>query len=103
LSHTDATDSVIASGFSVRATVVLLSTIYNYTLSFVTEEQAQGQSYRFGELTLREACILRNRREVTGRSQQKYTTHNEAVECSESDEKAHYMRMWRRSAKQAAC
>ena len=31
---------MVASGFSVRATVVLLSTIYNYTLSFVTEEQA---------------------------------------------------------------
>jgi TetR/AcrR family transcriptional regulator, tetracycline repressor protein len=31
---------VVASGFSVRAAVVLLSTIYNYTLSFVMEEQA---------------------------------------------------------------
>ncbi len=31
---------LIASGFSLRAAVVLLSTIYNYTLSFVTEEQA---------------------------------------------------------------
>jgi len=31
---------LVASGFSVRAAVVLLSTIYNYTLSFVTEEQA---------------------------------------------------------------
>jgi TetR/AcrR family tetracycline transcriptional repressor len=31
---------LVASGFSVRATVVLLSTIYNYTLSFVMEEQA---------------------------------------------------------------
>jgi TetR/AcrR family transcriptional regulator, tetracycline repressor protein len=31
---------MVASGFSVRAAVVLLSTIYNYTLSFVTEEQA---------------------------------------------------------------
>jgi TetR/AcrR family tetracycline transcriptional repressor len=28
------------AGFSVRQTVVLLSTIYNYTLSFVMEEQA---------------------------------------------------------------
>jgi TetR/AcrR family transcriptional regulator, tetracycline repressor protein len=28
------------SGFTVRQTVVLLSTIYNYTLSFVMEEQA---------------------------------------------------------------
>ncbi len=31
---------MVASGFSVRAAVVLLSTIYNYTISFVTEEQA---------------------------------------------------------------
>ena len=31
---------LVASGFSVRAAVVLLSTIYNYTLSFVMEEQA---------------------------------------------------------------
>ena len=31
---------LVASGFSVRAAVVLLSTIYNYKLSFVTEEQA---------------------------------------------------------------
>jgi TetR/AcrR family transcriptional regulator, tetracycline repressor protein len=31
---------LVASGFSVRAAVVLLSTIYNYTLSFVIEEQA---------------------------------------------------------------
>jgi TetR/AcrR family tetracycline transcriptional repressor len=31
---------MVASGFSLRAAVVLLSTIYNYTLSFVTEEQA---------------------------------------------------------------
>jgi TetR/AcrR family transcriptional regulator, tetracycline repressor protein len=31
---------LVASGFSLRATVVLLSTIYNYTLSFVMEEQA---------------------------------------------------------------
>jgi len=31
---------LIKSGFTVRQTVVLLSTIYNYTLSFVTEEQA---------------------------------------------------------------
>src|SRR5271170_5787118 len=31
---------IVASGFSVRAAVVLLSTIYNYTLSFVMEEQA---------------------------------------------------------------
>ncbi len=31
---------LVASGFTVRRTVVLLSTIYNYTLSFVTEEQA---------------------------------------------------------------
>ena len=28
------------SGFTVRQTVILLSTIYNYTLSFVMEEQA---------------------------------------------------------------
>jgi AcrR family transcriptional regulator len=31
---------IVAAGFSLRATVVLLSTIYNYTLSFVMEEQA---------------------------------------------------------------
>ena len=31
---------LVASGFSLRAAVVLLSTIYNYTLSFVIEEQA---------------------------------------------------------------
>ncbi|WP_158823768.1 TetR/AcrR family transcriptional regulator C-terminal domain-containing protein [Granulicella sp. S156] len=31
---------MVASGFSVRAAIVLMSTIYNYTLSFVTEEQA---------------------------------------------------------------
>jgi AcrR family transcriptional regulator len=30
---------LIAAGFTVREAVVLLSTIYNYTLSFVTEEQ----------------------------------------------------------------
>ncbi len=31
---------LVKSGFTVRQVVVLLSTIYNYTLSFVTEEQA---------------------------------------------------------------
>src|SRR5271163_4311730 len=31
---------LIEGGFTVRQTVVLLSTIYNYTLSFVMEEQA---------------------------------------------------------------
>ena len=31
---------LVASGFSLRASVVLLSTLYNYTLSFVMEEQA---------------------------------------------------------------
>lgn len=31
---------LIESGFTIRETVVLLSTIYNYTLSFVMEEQA---------------------------------------------------------------
>jgi TetR/AcrR family tetracycline transcriptional repressor len=31
--------AIVTSGFSVRAAVVLLSTIYNYTLSFVAEEQ----------------------------------------------------------------
>jgi len=31
---------LVASGFTVRRTVVLLSTIYDYTLSFVMEEQA---------------------------------------------------------------
>ncbi len=33
-------NQMLASGFSVRAAVVLGSTIYNYTLSFVMEEQA---------------------------------------------------------------
>jgi TetR/AcrR family transcriptional regulator, tetracycline repressor protein len=31
---------LVESGFTVRQTVVLLSTVYNYTLSFVIEEQA---------------------------------------------------------------
>jgi TetR/AcrR family transcriptional regulator, tetracycline repressor protein len=31
---------LVEAGFSVRQTVVLMSTIYNYTLSFVMEEQA---------------------------------------------------------------
>jgi len=31
---------MVASGFTVRQTAVLLSTIYNYTVSFVMEEQA---------------------------------------------------------------
>jgi hypothetical protein len=31
---------LIESGFTIRQTVILLSTIYNYTLSFVMEEQA---------------------------------------------------------------
>jgi TetR/AcrR family transcriptional regulator, tetracycline repressor protein len=31
---------LVASGFSLRAAIVLLSTIYNYTLSFTMEEQA---------------------------------------------------------------
>jgi AcrR family transcriptional regulator len=31
---------MLAAGFSIRAAVVLFSTIYNYTLSFVMEEQA---------------------------------------------------------------
>jgi TetR/AcrR family tetracycline transcriptional repressor len=31
---------LVASGFALRPTVVLLSTIYNYTLSFTMEEQA---------------------------------------------------------------
>ena len=31
---------LVDAGFSIRAAVVLLSTIYNYTLSFVAEEQA---------------------------------------------------------------
>lgn len=31
---------LVESGFTLRQTVVLLSTIYNYTLSFVMEEQA---------------------------------------------------------------
>jgi TetR/AcrR family transcriptional regulator, tetracycline repressor protein len=31
---------LVESGFTLRQAVVLLSTIYNYTLSFVMEEQA---------------------------------------------------------------
>ena len=31
---------LVESGFTVRQTIVLLSTVYNYTLSFVMEEQA---------------------------------------------------------------
>jgi hypothetical protein len=31
---------MVASGFSLRAAFVLLSTIYNYTISFLMEEQA---------------------------------------------------------------
>jgi TetR/AcrR family transcriptional regulator, tetracycline repressor protein len=31
---------LVEEGFTIRQTVVLLSTIYNYTLSFVMEEQA---------------------------------------------------------------
>ena len=31
---------LVEAGFTLRQTVVLLSTIYNYTLSFVMEEQA---------------------------------------------------------------
>jgi hypothetical protein len=31
---------LVKTGFTLRQTVVLLSTIYNYTLSFVMEEQA---------------------------------------------------------------
>jgi hypothetical protein len=33
-------NQMLAAGFSVRAAVVLFSTIYNYTQSFVMEEQA---------------------------------------------------------------
>jgi TetR/AcrR family transcriptional regulator, tetracycline repressor protein len=33
-------NQMLAAGFSVRAAVVLFSTIYNYTISFVMEEQA---------------------------------------------------------------
>ena len=44
LDHLKTTERIgarmVAAGFSVRAAVVLMSTIYNYTLSFVTEEQA---------------------------------------------------------------
>ena len=31
---------LIRAGFTLRQAVVLLSTVYNYTLNFVTEEQA---------------------------------------------------------------
>jgi TetR/AcrR family tetracycline transcriptional repressor len=44
LEHLKTTERIgarmVSAGFSVRAAVVLMSTIYNYTLSFVTEEQA---------------------------------------------------------------
>jgi len=44
MEHLKTTETIgtqmLASGFTVRAAVVLLSTIYNYTLNFVSEEQA---------------------------------------------------------------
>jgi TetR/AcrR family transcriptional regulator, tetracycline repressor protein len=49
---------VIENGFTVRQAVVLLSTIYNYTLSFVTEEQAVFP--RPGERSPRYAIAKRN-------------------------------------------
>jgi TetR/AcrR family tetracycline transcriptional repressor len=61
---------LIKSGFTLRQTVVLLATIYNYTLSFVMEEQAvfpkPGQrsaqydiAKRNAKLNARELPILR--------------------------------------------
>lgn len=61
---------LVESGFTVRQTAVLLSTIYNYTLSFVMEEQAvfprSGErsphydiAERNAKLDLREFPILR--------------------------------------------
>jgi TetR/AcrR family transcriptional regulator, tetracycline repressor protein len=49
---------VIGSGFTVRQTVVLLSTIYNYTISFVMEEQAVFP--RPGERSAQYDLIKRN-------------------------------------------
>jgi TetR/AcrR family tetracycline transcriptional repressor len=55
---------VTESGFSVRQTVVLLSTIYNYTLSFVMEEQAvfpkPGERSARYDLTKRNAKLDAN-------------------------------------------
>jgi len=52
--------NLVDAGFSVRETVVLLSTIYNYTLSFVMEEQAvfprpneRSQKYQIAERNAR--------------------------------------------------
>jgi hypothetical protein len=49
-------DRLVSDGFSVRQTAVLLSTVYNYTLSFVMEEQAvfpspgeRAPAYNLGE------------------------------------------------------
>src|SRR6202041_192724 len=61
---------LVGEGFAVRQTVVLLATIYNYTLSFVMEEQAvfpkPGQrsaqydiAKRNAKLNARELPILR--------------------------------------------
>lgn len=49
---------LVASGFTVRQTAVLLSTIYNYTLSFVMEEQAVFP--RLGERSPRYDIAERN-------------------------------------------
>jgi len=51
---------LVASGFSLRGAVVLLSTIYNYTLSFVMEEQAVFP--KRGERSLRYSIEERNAR-----------------------------------------
>jgi TetR/AcrR family transcriptional regulator, tetracycline repressor protein len=52
---------LMASGFSLRASVVLLSTIYNYTLSFTMEEQAvlpsPGEKSPFYSLEARNARL----------------------------------------------
>jgi TetR/AcrR family transcriptional regulator, tetracycline repressor protein len=49
---------LIECGFTLRQTVVLLSTIYNYTLSFVMEEQAVFP--RPGERSLQYDIAKRN-------------------------------------------
>jgi TetR/AcrR family transcriptional regulator, tetracycline repressor protein len=51
---------LVESGFTVRQTVVLLSTVYNYTLSFVMEEQAVFP--RPGERSPQYALAKRNAR-----------------------------------------
>jgi len=65
--------TLVASGFSLRATVVLLTTIYNYTQSFVMEEQAvfptpgkRSPRYTLGERNARlDLATFPNHRKAT--------------------------------------